>query len=112
MTIKEFIEENRKTLDEKFAKKYPNGKFAIQVFNGKNSLHWVPKRNTAWLSVKGISNTEENGIIIDRFYQNSSFGKVYNYDNLESLLAKAKKLGFSNELINRFAERYQKRDIK
>ena len=43
MTIKKYISENRKLLDEKFAKKYPNGKFAIRAFNGKNSLHWVPK---------------------------------------------------------------------
>lgn len=107
MTIKEFISENRKMLDEKFAKKYPNGKFAVQVYRGENSLHWAPKRNTAGWTVKGISNTEENGIIIDRFYQGSSFGKVYNYDNIESLIIKAKKLGFSKELINRFIERYQ-----
>ena len=47
MTIKEYISENRKLLDEKFAKKYPNGKFAVQVYSGENSLHWAPKRNTA-----------------------------------------------------------------
>ena len=107
MTIKEYISENRKLLDEKFAKKYPNGKFAVQVYSGENSLHWAPKRNTAGWTVKGISNTEKNDVITDEFYQGSSFGKVYNYDNIESLLTKAKKLGFSNKLINRFVERYQ-----
>lgn len=111
MTLKEYAEENAKVLDAKFRERYPNGKFAVQVY-GNYYLHWVPKRNTSQTTHIGISNVyrEDSKQIVDEYYQHSSFGKVYLYKTLDAAIKKAHKLNFPEELIQRFVERYNNRE--
>lgn len=111
-TQRELLEEHRKQLDEQFVKKYPNGKFTLQNFHGF-SLHWCPRRSTGAIKHRGISTTNarttpenRDGKIIQENHQSCAFGKCYNYDSLEKLLAACQKRNVPEELIAAFKERY------
>ena len=108
---KQFLEECRTKLDDKFSRDYPMGKFSLQTIKNKFiALHWMPKRKTCQNTPRGIStyyfNCEE-GISQENFQRSSN--NTINYKKIEDLIKATERKGIPQKLVTTFLFRYHNR---
>lgn len=105
-TQAELLVAHRKELDAAYARRYPSGRFTLQVFHGTH-LHWAPRRNTSHVVKRGVSTyLHDTGMLEQGDYQNCAFGRTYNYDSLAKLLKACKRHNVPKHLLDAFLDRY------
>lgn len=118
-TQKELLEKHRAELDAKFRAKYPKGKFCLEQteawlsYRATFGLYWEPRRPTSHSRYKGIAVK----ISLPDNVQHSNFAnmavcgpfKRNDYDTLEKLLTRCKKVGVPKQLVDAFVKRYNAR---